>query len=150
MYSVHLRYCATHLSLLLKLNSFLSLVLFSLGTHKQKRKKANQQLYINQVVLQRCNLPYLLSSTFETLFTNISILSKSLEMMYIVGSGEWSCCCVIMTHCLRKSICDSPLMLKEICPRIFSCDTPRIGSHREPTLSLELWKDEMGTRLLEN
>ena len=127
MYSVHLRYCATHLSLLFKLNSFFSLALFSLGTQRQRRKKSNQQLYINQVVLQRCNLHYLLSNTFETFFRNISILSKSLKIMYIVGGGECSRYCVIMTHCLRKWICDSPIILKEICPRTCPCEATRIG-----------------------
>ena len=46
LYSVYLKYCAPHLNLLLQLNSLLTLALFSRGIHK-KRKKANQQLYIN-------------------------------------------------------------------------------------------------------
>ena len=43
---------------------------------QRKREKANRQLYENQTVLQRCNLPFLLSRTFETIFRKLSILSK--------------------------------------------------------------------------
>ena len=38
MYFVYLRYCATHLSLQFKLNSFFSLALFSPGIHKGREK----------------------------------------------------------------------------------------------------------------
>ena len=65
------------LSPLLKLNSFFRLALFSPGLHHQLFSPGlHQQLYVNYAVPERCNLPFVLSRTFETLFRKPSILSK--------------------------------------------------------------------------
>ena len=64
-----------HLSLLFKSNSFFRLALFFLETTAEQ-KKAKQQLCLDQSVFQRCNLPLILSRTFETDFRKVSVLSK--------------------------------------------------------------------------
>ena len=65
-----------NLSLLLKLKCFFNLALFSSRNQNEREKKANQQLYVNWVVLERCNLTFLVSRTFETIFRKLSILPK--------------------------------------------------------------------------
>ena len=76
---VYLGYCAPHLSLLFKWNSFFSLALFYPRIRNGWEKK----------------------------LTNIE------------GVGGWGLVhviCVIMTHCVRKLICDSPLSWSYACP----------------------------------
>ena len=74
-HSVYLGYCAPHLSLLLKLNSFFSFVLFSNGSHNGREKKeANQQLYGNQAAFQRCNLPFFALNNISKMFKKLSIV----------------------------------------------------------------------------
>ena len=41
-----------------------------------QEKKANQELYLNEAVLQRCNLPFLSLGTFEKKLKKLWILSK--------------------------------------------------------------------------
>ena len=40
-----------------------------------------------QAFLQRCNLPYLQSRTFETFFRKLDFV-KNLEMIHAVGGGD--------------------------------------------------------------
>ena len=49
---------------------------------------------------------------FKTSFRKLSILTI-LGMTQMAGGGD-DLVCVIMTHCVRRSICDSPLTLDKI------------------------------------
>ena len=69
-------FCAPQLSLLFKLNSFFILALFPPGIHNGREKKANQQLYVNEALLQRYNLHFL-PRTFETFLENYQFCQKS-------------------------------------------------------------------------
>ena len=90
MYSVFLGYCTPHISLLLKLNSFFSLALFYLGIHNGKEK--NLTMYIKRF------------------FRGVIYLFATNDIWNIFQETIDIVICVILTHCVQKSIYDSPFI----------------------------------------
>lgn len=60
-------------------------------------------------LLKICNKSFLLSKKIETFLRKLLILSKSGNDAYSRGWGKGNVIVVVMTHCVPKSICDSPL-----------------------------------------
>ena len=94
---VYLGHCAPHLSLLFKLNSFLNWLYFLVESTTE-----------DKAVLQRYNLPFLMSRAFETFSRKFRFCRKSGNDEYGWGWGSYFIC-VIMVYCLQKLICDSHL-----------------------------------------
>ena len=102
---MYLGYCALHLTLLFKLNSFFSLGLLSPGIHNGRGKKlTNNYMQIKRFF-------FCCQGNLKHFLENYRFCRKSGNDAY---SKRWRghVICVNTTHCVRESICDSPLTVK--------------------------------------
>ena len=119
--SLYIYVAVFHPSLQFKWNGFFSSAPFSAGNYKNREKKyLGKQLYVNETVLERYSLPFLLQNTLKTFFRKHLILPKiwqwreKQELNGGDGGGGrgrtgWYIIYVILTQWVRKLICDSPL-----------------------------------------
>ena len=103
-----------HLSLLFKSNSFFSLALFSPGIHNEREHKlTNNYMWIKRFFKDVIYL-FCCQRHCETFFRKLSILSKIWKRCMVGASVGGHIICVIMTHYVRKLICDSLQNIKVV------------------------------------
>ena len=102
-------WCCAPPGFVVQINNFSSLVLFSAVIHKRRRKKLiSKTIKYKLGSSSKMHFAFFYPKNIEISLWKIIDFVENLEMTNSRGRGSHALC-LIMTRCLRKLICNSPL-----------------------------------------